>query len=30
MPADWDHEPLWELLRWQSWSYRPAVPGNEG
>jgi hypothetical protein len=28
MPADWDLEPLWELLRWQSWSYRPAVPGR--
>jgi len=28
MPADWDHEPLWDLLRWQSWSYRPAVPGR--
>jgi len=28
MPADWDHEPLWDLLRRQAWSYRPAVPGN--
>ncbi len=28
MPADFDHEPLWNLLRWQAWSYRPAVPGN--
>jgi len=25
MPADFDHERLWELLRWQSWSCRPAV-----
>ena len=25
MPADWDHEPLWDLLRWQSWSSRPMV-----
>ena len=28
MPADWDHEPLWDLLRRQAWSYRPAVPGQ--
>ena len=28
MPADFDKEPLWDLLRWQSWSYRPAVPGR--
>ena len=26
MPADLDQQPLWDLLRWQSWSYRPAVP----
>jgi len=25
MPPDWEHEALWELLRWQSWSYRPMV-----
>jgi hypothetical protein len=25
MPADWDHEPLWDLLRRQAWSYRPMV-----
>lgn len=25
MPADWDLAPLWDLLRWQTWSYRPAV-----
>ena len=25
MPADFSEEPLWEMLRWQSWSYRPAV-----
>ena len=28
MPADWDMPPLWGLLKWQSWSYRPAVPGR--
>ncbi|MBT7303525.1 MAG: hypothetical protein HN849_28605 [Victivallales bacterium] len=28
MPAGFDDTPLWNLLRWQSWSYRPAVPGN--
>jgi len=28
MPADWDMAPLWDLLKWQSWSYRPAVPGK--
>jgi len=27
-PADFDPTPLWDLLRWQSWSYRPAVPGR--
>jgi hypothetical protein len=26
MPADFDFEPLCDMLRWQSWSYRPAVP----
>jgi hypothetical protein len=25
-PPDFDFAPLWDLLRWQSWSYRPAVP----
>ena len=25
MPVDWDITHLWDLLRWQSWSYRPAV-----
>jgi len=25
VPPDFDFEPLWEMLRWQSWSYRPAV-----
>ncbi len=24
-PAGLSLEPLWEMLRWQSWSYRPAV-----
>ncbi|MEW6358738.1 MAG: hypothetical protein AB1696_20550 [Planctomycetota bacterium] len=28
MPPDWDMTPLWDMLRWQSWSYRPAVPGR--
>ena len=28
MPPDWDVTALWDLLRWQSWSYRPAVPGR--
>ena len=27
MPVDWDMTHLWDLLKWQSWSYRPAVPG---
>ena len=25
MPPDFDLDPLWDLLRWQAWSYRPAV-----
>jgi len=28
VPADWDMAHLWDLLKWQSWSYRPAVPGE--
>ncbi|MCE5239473.1 hypothetical protein LLH23_13435 [bacterium] len=24
-PAGLSHEKLWEMLRWQAWSYRPAV-----
>ncbi|MEA3400915.1 MAG: hypothetical protein U9R79_06655 [Armatimonadota bacterium] len=28
MPPDLDVERLWDLLRWQSWSWRPAVPGR--
>jgi len=30
MPADWDMTHLWDLLKWQSWSYRPAAPGKTG
>ena len=28
MPAAWDMTHLWDLLKWQAWSYRPAVPGR--
>ena len=27
MPVAWDMTHLWDMLKWQSWSYRPAVPG---
>ena len=26
LPAGFDFSHLWDLLKWQSWSYRPAVP----
>jgi hypothetical protein len=28
LPAGFDFSHLWDLLRWQSWSYRPAVPAR--
>ena len=28
MPPDWDMTRLWDLLKWQSWSYRPAVANS--
>lgn len=26
LPPAFDYQPLWDLLRWQAWSFRPAVP----